>query len=234
MWVNTQSEMISRVLSPAVRLFLRSRVETIEELELQIQGHDRQILRGYIPGVLLSVREAVYEGLHLGQTRLQGENIRLNIGQVLRGKPLQLLEPIRLNGKAEIDEGKLNRSIESFILANALTDLLILFLENHEVSLAREKVTAERPQWTEISLQEGFFRLQGMLESGVAIALAADLHLQDPQTLAIVPRYLDGLPEWSAIAYHPFTVDLGSDVAIEAFTLGDRTLSCQGRFVIQP
>ncbi len=60
-------------MPPAVRLFLRTQVEQIEDLEMQLQGHDRQILRGYIPGVFLAVGKAIYQGLHLGKAQLRGE-----------------------------------------------------------------------------------------------------------------------------------------------------------------
>lgn len=234
MWVNTQSDIISKVLSPAVRLFLRSSVEQIEDLDVQIQGHDRQILRGYIPGVRLGVASAIYQGLHLGRVKLQGENIRLNIGQVLRGKPLQLLEPIRVRGEVKIDETKLNDSIESPLLASALTDLLILFLQENGVSDARDRVKSQKPRWTKATLHDGYFRVAGTLENGSSIALAADLKLENPRSLTVIPRHLDGLPEWSAIAPRPFTLDLGTDVEIEDFALIDRTFFCQGRLSIRP
>ncbi len=80
MWVNTQSEIISKVLPPAVRLFLRTQVEQIEDLEMQLHGHDRQILRGYIPGVFLAVGRAIYQGLHLGKAQLRGENMAVITG----------------------------------------------------------------------------------------------------------------------------------------------------------
>jgi hypothetical protein len=54
MWVNTQSEIISKVLPTAVRLFLRTQVEQIEDLEIQLQGHDRQILRRLHPWGIFS------------------------------------------------------------------------------------------------------------------------------------------------------------------------------------
>ena len=81
------SNLISKILSPALRLWLRSQVEQAEELEIQIQGQDRQILRGYVPEVSLQTRRAIYQGLRLGQVLLQGENIHINIGQVVKGKP---------------------------------------------------------------------------------------------------------------------------------------------------
>jgi hypothetical protein len=234
MWVNTQSDIISKVLSPAVRLFLRSQVERLEDLEIQIQGHDRQILRGYLPSVRLGVQEAIYQGLHLGPVQLQGENIRLNIGQVLRGKPLQILEPIRISGEARVNEDDLNDSIASLLLSQAFTDLLILFLSSHGLSSQQKRLTGDRLRWENVSLHEGYFTLTGRLDAETSIALGADLKLADARTLMIVPRYLQGLPEWSAPRLQPFTVDLGTDVEIQAFVLVDRTISCQGQLLIRP
>jgi hypothetical protein len=234
MWVNTQSDVISKVLSPAVRLFLRSQVERIEDLEMQIQGHDRQILRGYIPGVFLAVGKAVYQGLHLGRAKLQGENIRLNIGQVLRGKPLQILEPIRVSGEVEINEQDLNNSIASTILTNAFADLLIFSLENNGIAEAREILSKQRFHWSKVQLNQGYFCLTGSQETGTPIIFSAELELTDARTLAITPRQWQGLSPQSNLNLQSFTVDLGTDVEIASFELSDRTLVCQGSFLIQP
>lgn len=234
MWVNTQSDVISKVLSPAVRLFLRSQVEQIENLEMQIQGHDRQILRGYIPGVFLAVGKAVYQGLHLGKARLQGENIRLNIGQVLRGKPLQILEPIRVSGEVEINEQDLNNSIASTILANAFADLLIFSLEKNGVAEARKILAPQRFNWSRVQLNQGNFCLTGSQETGTPIIFIAQLELTDARTLAVTPQQWQGLSPWSNLDLQPFTLDLGKDVEIEIFELSDRTLFCQGNFLIRP
>jgi hypothetical protein len=234
MWVNTQSEVISKVLPPAVRLFLRSQVEQIEDLEMQIQGHDRQILRGYIPGVFLAVGKAVYQGLHLGKAQLKGENIRLNIGQVLRGKPLKILEPIRVSGEVEIKEEDLNNSIASAILLNAFTDLLIFSLENNGILQAREIISQQNFHWKNVLLNQGYFCLLGSKETGQEVIFSADLALQDARTLAISPRQWQGLAPDLSLDLQPFTVDLGTEVEIKSFVLGDQTLFCQGNFVIQP
>ncbi|CAO5053170.1 DUF2993 domain-containing protein [Microcystis aeruginosa] len=234
MWVNTQSEIISKVLPPAVRLFLRTQVEQIEDLEMQLHGHDRQILRGYIPGVFLAVGKAIYQGLHLGKAQLRGENIRLNIGQVLRGKPLKILEPIRVSGEVEINEQDLNNSIASTILVNAFADLLIFSLENNGVVNAREIISQQRFNWKNVLLNQGYFSLLGHRETGAEVIFTADITLKDARTLGISPRQWQGLAPDLSIDLQPFTVDLGKDVEIKSFILDDQTLFCQGSFLILP
>ena len=113
MWIRQSTDLISKVLSPAVKLWLRSQVEQVEHLNFKINGQDRQILRGYIPVVSLDSSKAVYQGLHLGDIQLQGTNIRINIGQVLRGKPLRLLEPIWLKGEVYLTTDDLQASLSS-------------------------------------------------------------------------------------------------------------------------
>ena len=55
------SGLISKVLAPAVRLWLKSQTEHLEDLKLSIQAGDRQILSGKIPRIEASVVAAVYQ-----------------------------------------------------------------------------------------------------------------------------------------------------------------------------
>lgn len=93
-----QSKIIASVLSPAIKLYLRSQVDQVEGLEIKIKGGDSQILRGHIPEVSLMAQRAIYQGLFLSQVQVTGENIKINLGQVLKGKALRLLEPIFIAG----------------------------------------------------------------------------------------------------------------------------------------
>jgi hypothetical protein len=80
-----KSTIISTVLSPALRLWLRSQVEQLEALQFNIIGGDRQILTGHIPGVSIAASGVVYQGLHLSKIQLEGTDIRVNLGQVIKG-----------------------------------------------------------------------------------------------------------------------------------------------------
>ena len=85
---------VSSVLIPIIKLWLRSQVEHIENLEIEIAGKSRQILSGDIPKATVTGVNVKYQGLAVTHIDLYAEAIHLNIGQILRGETLRLLDPI--------------------------------------------------------------------------------------------------------------------------------------------
>ncbi len=238
METNKSSGIISKVLSPALRLLLRSQVEQIEELQIQIQGRDRQILGGYIPGVSLNSRQAVYQGLHLRNVHLNGENIRINIGQVLKGKPLQLLEPIQMSAEVCLQENDLQASLTSPTLANALTELLIVLLEMNGISHLNQFSENYQVSWQEITLNPDKFTLIGTLidQQGKtnSIHIRAGLVLMNSHMLNLAPIHLEVLPDLLTNSITDYQVDLGTDVELQSLKLTDGQLFCSGHLVIRP
>ena len=233
------SNLISKILTPALRLWLRSQVEQAEELEIEIQGKDGQILRGYLPGVALRSHRAIYQGLQLGRVLLKGENIRINIGQVIKGKPLQLLEPIRVSGEVQLTETDLQTSLGSEILANAFTELLIALLEHQGVVDPVVLLEPYQIQWQAIALQSSGFTLTGSLTKEQEITplkIRADLVLMNPQTLHLQDIELFGLPVTVTLPQEitHLQVDLGTDVEIESLQLDQGELACVGQLLIRP
>lgn len=231
------SNLISKILSPALRLWLRSQVEQAEELEIQIQGQDRQILRGYVPEVSLQTRRAIYQGLRLGQVLLQGENIRINIGQVVKGKPLQLLEPIQVSGEVQLTETDLQDSLSSTILANALTELLIALLERQGVANPQNFLASFVVKWRAITLGMDSFSLEGTIlfpdRQQQIFKLCARLILINSQSLLLKEIRLEGFPSLTD-AIQDYPIDLGTDVAIASLTLRPGELACVGQLLIRP
>lgn len=231
------SSLISKILSPALRLWLRSQVEQAEELDIQIQGQDRQILRGYVPGVSLRTRQAIYQGLRLGQVLLQGENIKINIGQVIKGKPLQLLEPIQVSGEVQLAENDLQASLSSTILANALTELLIALLELQGMENPHEVLAPYQVQWQAIALGMESFTLTGSLSQAddqiQTFKIRANLSLVNTRSLLLKAIELEGFPS-IAQTIQDYPIDLGTDVAIASFTLHPGKLACAGQLLIRP
>jgi hypothetical protein len=231
------SQIVSKVLSPALGLLLRSQVQQVEELQIQIQGQDRQILKGYIPSVFLNSRRAVYQGLHLGHLQIRGENIRINIGQVLKGKPLRLLENIQVTGEIKIEASDIQASVSSSILANALTDLLLTLLEVQELADPDHFAQTYQVNWQTINLHTDQFTLRGTVcdrqGNSHPIHLQANLELANPQTLQMASVYLEGLPQFSPLSLREFTVNLGTDVELEALKLEADRILCSGRFLVR-
>lgn len=235
MWISPPSNLISKILSPALQLWLRSQVEAVETLEANIQGRDRQILSGYIPQVTLNSRRAIYQGLHLGTVQLRGENIRINIAQVIKGKPLKLLEPIRVSGEIQLSETDLQASLASSLLIDAFRELLVTLLTSQGIS--PQILEAYQIGWHEVKFSPSHFTLKGSLTDSNQIhplLIDAGLSLIDLQTLHFDPIILTGIPQLNSDRPPALSVDLGSDVSLEALTLTEGSLLCQGNLLIRP
>lgn len=238
MWIRQSTDLISKVLSPAVKLWLRSQVEQVEELKFKIQGQDAQILRGYIPTIELKSSQAVYQGLHLGEVELQGNNIRINIGQVLRGKPLKLLEPISLKGKVHLTDEDLRASLVSTLLLSGLSDLWRLLQDNLDIKGVISEEESDQIIWQNIKLNFDEFYLVGEFISAnhpsYPLEIYASLSLINPHTLGLKPKKINDLILTEEESLSEISIDLGSEVQIESFSLKPQGISCQGRFMIQP
>lgn len=235
--MSQRSEIIGRVLSPALRFWLRSQVDSVEDLQLQIFGRDRQILRGYIPNVSLSSTRTVYQGLHINQVRLTGENIRINIGQILKGKPFQLLEPIRVAGELQLEEADLNASVSSSLLSNAFTDLLLMLIESSGIAQPNTILEKDRVNWHKVTLNDDKFTLYGTFTDKEGnlepVRIDAGLELVNSQVLRLDPIQIEILPQLFAIAITHLEIDLGSDVEIEKLGLATGKLFCSGRGMVR-
>lgn len=235
-----QSRIITKVLSPAMRLWLRSQVEQVSDLEVKISGSDRQILSGHIPLVSILARHAVYQGLHLRQIQLTGESIRINLGQVLKGQPLRLLEPVPVYGCLLLQESDLNASFCAPMLANALTEFLLILLQSGTESDFSAFVMKAQPSWqnTQIEINAGQVTLSATLvpsvgnpmpiviRTGLQMASSHELELDRPQISTQQGFVLDSRDS--------LKVDLGSEVAIDELTLTPGQLICYGRINVLP
>ena len=110
------SRIIGRILPAAVRLWLRSQVEQVEHLSVVLEGRDRDIISGYLPGVSVSAMRTIYRGIHIGELRLSAQDIRINVGQVVRGKPLRLMQIFPVIGEVALSAADLNASLGSALL----------------------------------------------------------------------------------------------------------------------
>ena len=240
-----KSRIISKVLTPAVRLWLRSQVEQVEELQVNIDAGDRKILKVQIQRVVIAARQEIYQGLHLSQLQLTGENIRVNLGQVLRCKPLTLLATVPVRGELVLTEADLNASLQAPLLANAIAEFLVSLLAS-EIQAVVESPRSGRQalnlDQSQIKITPGQLTLSALLvaTSGATtpIFIRTGLKLTNGQTLQLEnPQWLTrmnaqrGLPLGDLDG---FAIDLGSDVALDALTLEDGRLICRGQIQVTP
>lgn len=216
------------MLSPAVRLWLKSQVQQISQLEVQIAGSDRQILTGNIPRVSILASQAVYQGLHLTQIQLEAQEIRINLGQVIKGKPLRLLDKVAVFGNLYLTQADLNASLASPLLADALTDLF--------AKLFKDSLVSKQVSWQKTTIDSDLLRLEGILTSDrvpIPIVFRAGLQLASSHQLQILQPTLEAQTGERA-SVDSFTVDLGAEVDIEKLSLDSGQIICQGRINVLP
>ncbi len=228
------SRIVSAVLSPAVQLLLRSQVSQVKELSVEISGSDRQILGGVIPKVAIAAKGAVYQGLHLTDISLVGTGIRINLGQVIKGKPLRLLEPIPVVGFAKLNEADFNISLSAPLLAKAVSDFLLPLLPV-EVANAQAGLNLQNPQ---IKIEVGKLILTGeiLLNTGqkVTFLLRTGLGLASGHELLFEQPEVEISQELSSGNVDSFKLDLGSEVELEELILQPGELICRGGIKVLP
>ena len=233
-----RSRMISTVLSPALRLWLRSQVEQVDALQFKITGGDRQILTGYIPSISIAASHAIYQGLHLSQIQLEGSNIRVNLGQVIKGKPLHLLEPVPVVGQLLLLESDLQASLQSPLLSTALTELLDTLLQSDQVINPDKDLKDKKISWQQIVIDTNQLTLVGTLTEvnlqTTPIVLRASLQLATKSVLQLNSLQIQLKPESEPINLDNFQVDLGSEVELQELTLTPGQLRCNGRLTVMP
>lgn len=219
---------VTNVLTQALKLWLKTQVESVSHLEVEIRASDRQILSGCVPWVCIFAQNAVYQGIHLTKIQLVAENIRINIGSVLKGQPLRLLEKVPVFAELNQTESDLNASLASEILATGLNDALVKFLP--ELSSKSKSII-----WQKVNLAQNQAVLTATttsqhdteVEIGVSLDLLSGCELQ----LNLIQASSGTI---SLNQNHQHYINLGSDVDIEYLTLLPKRLECRGKININP
>jgi hypothetical protein len=256
------SRLIGKILSPAIRLWLRVQLEAAESLLFQVKGSDRQILRGYIPTVEVAAQQAVYRGLHLSQAQLTANQIRINLGQVMQGKPLRLLEPVPVVGRVWISQTDLTASLAAPLLRQALQEVWQLLLRQ----IADERLSTLKAdavlQSAQILLSPEQLTLTSeLVGSGQSwhLSLQATPRLLTPSCLELAALELRALPlgsldqtnqpaqlnrpaqspvitplEGTPLKIAPLEIDLGRDVHLNRLVIEATQIVCEGQIAVNP
>jgi hypothetical protein len=211
---------------------LRSQTSQIGDLEIQIKASDRQLLAGSIPQVSIFAQNAVYQGLHLTEANLTAENIRINIGSVLKGQPLKLLEAIPVFGNVVLTEEDLNASLASTLLSNALNDALIKLIPDYSAN-------SKKIVWQKIILADHHLQLFAAdnLQNSPLLQIMLELELISGHELRVkaTPIQPDANTETGTNQerYEEY-LDLGTDADIQKLNLIPGRITCEGRININP
>jgi hypothetical protein len=221
---------ITQVLTKALKLWLKAQVSQVSQIAVEISATDRQILSGQIPLVEIFASQAVYQGLHITQIRLEAKNIWLNVGAVLQGRPLRLLEIVPVSGEMIIEEQDLNYSLSSELLSTALNDVLAKFLPEHcskFLPLTWQRIILEHQRIILHSIpapESDFTNLETFM----------GLELLNKQELQLTQIQIQYQKENLLADNYGYRINLGSDVDLQELTLIPGKLLCRGQVNVNP
>jgi Protein of unknown function (DUF2993). len=242
--------LIGSLLSTAIRLWLRSQVDKIDHLDLNIEGSNRSLLSGEIPAVSVWCENAIYRGLHLTQVQLQGSDIRFNFSQVLKGQALHLLEPFFVTGNLNLNQSDLNISLQAPILEQALNEFVLsLFRSMTETALTSSSdpkpeadqswvKSVQQIQNPEITLETDDLILDAKLlfESGelLSFQLKTGLEIANFRELMFVQPQVQIYDINTELHLDHYIIDLGSDIKIQNLILSQGLLEIQAMLKVNP
>ena len=243
--------LISRVLTPAIKLWLRSQLDTIQDLQLQIDSGNRQLLSGDIPKVFLSASQAVYKGIHLSRAQVIAENIKTNLRQVIRGKAIRLLEPLPIALDAALTATDLEASTDSALFQEALQLGLVPLIEQQLSAPSDWPFPNWQPQDSSQEVTLSGMRMELRCDrllihaqvqhpsqpKSQAIVLETGLELVNPHELRLAQPRGFYPPENHTIPLTQlshFGFDLGPDVRLTLLQITAEAILCQGKIKIMP
>lgn len=223
--------MISKLLSRAVKLYLRSQVTRAENLQVKIEGRNKQILTGNIPQVLLSCDRAVYQGLYLSQVKLRGADIAINLPEVLKKQPLRLIRPILVEIELLLDASDLEASLDSTLLQGGLADLWQMILATLDVPSVDDLTIV----WQSIAIAEHQLHLKGIYQdtSGATrtLTLTTGISLVNSNTIGLLPLNIIS-DSFQSNFDRQLEIDLGTDVDFTELTIRCEQIICSGKIKI--
>lgn len=249
-----RGQIIGRVLPTAVRLWLQTQVEQVDSLVIDLEGRDRQLISGYIPGVGILAENVIYKGIKLSRAQLNAEDIQINLGQVVRGKPLRLMQRFPVKGQVVLSGADIATSASSPLLTEGLSEFWRSLVQLPEFARAVDARYGGRSLQPDTRLHRplikigdgclafGFYpQSQGQIDEQ-PIVLATELSLVSGQLLELTsPYWLDDIAMLTDIkqgepieALSGFRWDLGADTQLSRLDLQPSRLVCEGQVTVRP
>jgi hypothetical protein len=99
------------LLARGLELWLRQQCESIEAVQIQLEGNAAQLLIGRLDAVNLRARGVVFQRLEIERVELRSTPLRVRMGRLLRGQSLQLEDPFHIQGSVAFSAEGLSRSL---------------------------------------------------------------------------------------------------------------------------
>ncbi|MEO1373768.1 MAG: DUF2993 domain-containing protein [Cyanobacteria bacterium J06635_10] len=223
--------LVTNVLAGAIKFWLRTQVSNIEQLQIDIQATASQIFSGRIPSVSIVAKSAVYQGLHLSFVDLVAKNIHINIGSILKGEQLILLETVPVFGELSQQEDDLSASLSSTLLSTALNDVLVKLLPEQDPN------SKSTTSWQKVTIKNGEIAISAIREEEnhfQPLDICIGLNLLSSHELRIAPIIVKSDTITLLESADGEYIELGSDVEIQDLELIPGKLLIRGLINVNP
>ncbi|MFM8544730.1 MAG: DUF2993 domain-containing protein [Vulcanococcus sp.] len=174
---------VLQLIASGLQFWIRQQCQSVDSLEIQLHGSALGLLRGRLEGVSLVARRAVFNQLELELVELRSEAIQVQVGGLLRGQPLKLDHPFRVEGFVALSGPGLSRSLSTARwrgLGDQLADGLLGLMPLQAVTIERDRLRLQaqgRGCDTVPEAVEGRLELV-QVDNGQRVALPADPNIR--------------------------------------------------------
>ena len=151
----TSSGPVLQLLASGLQRWIRSQCDSVDELNLALQGSALELLRGRLKGVSLEARRVSFDQLPLIRAELQSGELKTMFRPGQPNQPVQLRDPFEIEGEVVLSGTDLNKALASDrwrwladLLAEklmGLTPLRSLAIDNDRMVLTAEVITGKDP-----------------------------------------------------------------------------------------
>ena len=151
----TSSGPVLQLLASGLQRWIRNRCDSVDELNLALQGSALELLRGRLKGVSLEARRVSFDQLPLMRAELQSGELKTVFKPGQPNQPVQLKDPFAIEGEVVLSGTDLNKALASDrwrwladLLAEklmGLTPLRSLAIDNDRMVLTAEVITGKDP-----------------------------------------------------------------------------------------
>lgn len=152
---STSSGPVLQLLASGLQRWIRSQCDSVEDLNLSLQGSAFALLKGRLKGVTLQARRVQFQQLPLNRADLQSGELKASLRPGQPNQPVQLEEPFLVSGEVVLSGTELNQALATDrwrwlgdLLSErlmGLTPLRSLAIDNDILKLTADVITGKDP-----------------------------------------------------------------------------------------
>lgn len=104
------SNPVLKILSNALKFWIQSQCEAINELELELTGTTLGLMKGQLKGIKVEAKEVIFQGLPIYNAKLESGPLEIKIDFQKPEKKISLGENFNLTGRVLLSDEQLNKA----------------------------------------------------------------------------------------------------------------------------